>query len=224
MPEELAPETPETPETPEPAAPESEGTPAAPEEGAPQDTNWEKRFNDLQPELTKAQQENAELRRFRESLQDPETQKQLFRELAEELEYELEEEELDDEEIEELRDPRVDALIQEREAEKYEDYLDDLDDWVGGEVEKLAKAAGVELSDEETDLVYSALVPSENGDPDVERAFKKVTGLRDSAIKSYVAGKHKAPQAPSGASPSSQPDLGNDEARREHIFQKLANR
>lgn len=223
MPEEVAPdESLDTPESPEPAAPEdsTEGTPAQePTDGS---TDYEERYTNLNQAYSKQAQELGELRAFRSSLADPETQQELFRALAKELEYELEEEELEAQQTETpAQDPALVQLLEERATEKYEAELDSLATWVEGKVENLAKAGQIELSPDETDAIFALLTPGDSGDPDVERAFKKVTGLRDSAIKSYVAGKRTAPQAPSGSSATQNPNLDDREARREYMLQKL---
>lgn len=223
MPEEGTPETPDTPDVPEASeSPEVEATPAPePEEGSEQQTDYEKRYRDLQPEYTRATQEAAELRGQWEKLQsDPEYQREVFRALAEELEYELEEEDLAEEE-DEYRDPRVDAIEQRLQEREYNEYLDNLETHVDTEIKKLAEAAQTELSDEETDLIFAALTPGEDGEPDIKAAFKKVTGIRDNAIKSYVSGKKRAPQAPAGASASHQPNLDDAEDRRAWIASQL---
>lgn len=68
-----------------PAPDEVQDTPAleaAPGEGTPAEEtiNWEKRFKDLQPELTKAQQEAARLRAIDEGLRNPERAPEILQE------------------------------------------------------------------------------------------------------------------------------------------------
>ncbi|MGH2761385.1 MAG: hypothetical protein ACRDLD_02195 [Thermoleophilaceae bacterium] len=217
MPDEPVPENQETP-PPEPSGPE-DGTPAPePAEGSPEPTDWQNRYESLQPEFTRVTQQNSELRQVIDLARqgDPEALEILGLDLAEteDDEYADDDDEYADDEPEELYDPRVDELLE----VEHERELDAIEDHVEDEIERLSEAAGIELSDDEVDLIFGAL-----SDPDeVETAFKKVTGVRDHVISDYVAGKRRAPQAPTGSSPSHQPNLDDPEQRREWIADQLA--
>lgn len=213
MPEEAAPPSEDTPENP--------STPAAPEAGTPaesQDSQFDadkyvpiERYNELRGEFDRRNPGY----KLVEALQNPDTQEQAFQQIADELGYSVEEleDELEDLENESpAQDPRVDQLIAEREAEQQERYLDELETWVDGEIDKLAKAGGIDLTDDEKDLVFSALTPGNAGDPDVESAFKKVTGLRDAAVASYRKSK-KAPSVELGAAGTEKVNLADTDSR-----------
>lgn len=219
MPDEAVPAEQDTP-TPEQAAPDN-GTPAAePTDGsqpAPED-NWQKRYTDLQPEYTRASQEAAQYRNVIELA------RQGDREAIEALglPYDFDFDGEDDEEEEpQFHDPRVDDLIAEREQRQQEHELDNLERDVERNIDTLAKAAGIELDDDEIDLIFGALTQGEDGQPDVEGAFKKVTGIGEKAIKQYTQRKRRVPSAPSGGSPSHQPDLDDPEQRRNWIAERL---
>lgn len=225
MPEEQAPDA-EAQDTPDAQAsgPESDtGTPAESNDDSPQfdpEKYVEKdRYENLRQEFDRRNPGYQLI----DALRSEETRDQTFRELAEELGYTLEEleDELEDEDDEqEFRDPRVDELLSEREQLQREAELDQLEDHVESEIDRLAKDADVELSDDEVDLIFSALTPGEDG-PDVERAFKRVIGIRDSAVKGVFASKRNAPQVPAGSSASHTPDLDDREQRREYLAQRL---
>lgn len=214
MPDEVAPETPDTP-TEEQAAPDVDTRTESTDSTAQPDTNWEKRYTDLQPEYTRASQEAAQYRQIIELARSGD------REAIEWLGLDLaDEDEPEDEETPEFHDPRVDQLLAAEQERQQAAELDSLESYVDGEISKLAKEADLDLSDDEIDLIFGALTPGENGNPDVARAFKKVTGVRDHIIKDYVAGKRRAPSAPSGSSPSHQPDLDDDKERRSWLYEQ----
>lgn len=213
---------------PDPAEP-VDGSPATDEptdgsQAESQDTtDWKSRYENLQPEFTRASQEAAELRQYRDILAaaqqgDPQAQKWI----AEQVGWEIEEGEEPEDEIEQFLDPRVDQLLQHQAEQQHQAELQSLESHVDGEIDKLARSAGIEdLSTDAKDLIFAALTPGQDGNPDVAKAFKKVTGLSEAAIKDYVAGKRRPPQAPSGSSPSHQPDLDDDEQRRQYILSRI---
>ncbi len=157
-----------------------------------------------------------------EALQDETTQEQTFRDIADQLGYTVEEleDELEETEQQELRDPRVDQILEERDGERREAYLDGLESHVESRIDELAEEAGLELDDEETDLIFAALTPGDDG-PDVDGAFKRVTGIRTKGANSVFASKRKAPQVQSGSSASHQPDLDDAEQRRDYIASRI---
>lgn len=216
MPDEPDPQDEGTP-TPEQAAPD--GTPASESTDSPaqtQDTDWQSRYENQQGALTRAQQEAAQFRQI------VDLARQGDREAIEWLGLDLaDEDELEDEDVEDFRDPRVDQLLQAEQQRQEQSEIDSLESYVEDEIGKLAKAGDLDLSDDEVDLIFGALAPGDDGNPDVARAFKKVTGLRDAHIKDYVAGKRRAPSAPSGSSPSHQPDLDDPEQRRAYIAERM---
>src|SRR5437868_2021991 len=196
MPDEAVPETPDSP-APEQAAPDGTPAPESNDSTAQtQDTtNWEQRFKDTQAEYTRVSQEHSRTNQIVELARqgDPEAIAWLGLDLADD-------EEIDDED--QFRDPRVDELLAERDRQAYEAQeqaaIDALEKDVEGEVASLIKNNGLSFDDEEHEeafvtAVFSHLTPrtDDPNRPDVDRAFKAVTGLTDRAIKSYVAGKRR---------------------------------
>lgn len=222
MADEQAPEETQDSQPTDDAAPD-DGTPAEPEKGSQpesDDTDWKQRFQDTQAWATQTAQEAAQLKQIIELARDGDP------EAIEWLGFQPVEDDEDESEGDEIpRDPRVDQLFQAEAERQAQAHLDDLEDHVSGEIEALAKAAGIEdLSEDAVDLIFGALTPRTDDPsvPDVEKAFKKVTGLTDAAIKSYVSGKRRAPLAPSGSSPSHQPDLDDPAQRRAWMAEQLA--
>lgn len=208
--------------TPEQSSDSRQGAPAeSPDSNAQtQDsTDWQSRYENQQGALTQAQQEAAQYRQIVALAQQGDPQ------ALEYLGLSLADEEADDDESEpEFHDPRVDQLLQVEQQRAQEAELDQLESHVDGEIDRLAKAAGIDdLSDDAKDLIFGALTPGQDGQPDVETAFKKVTGLTDAAIKSYVEGKRRPQPAPSGSSASHQPDLDVTEQRREYMLSRALN-
>jgi hypothetical protein len=209
---------------PEQSAAPTDGTPAPEsQDSQPESVDWQERYANLQPEYTRATQEAAQYRQIFDLAKQG--NEEAIRWLVDQADLELaDEDEDDDEDTEpEYHDPRVDQLLAAEQQRQQEAELDQLEGYVDGEIDKLAKSAGVEdLSDTEKDLIFAALAPGDDGNPDVAGAFKKVTGLRDAHIKSYTQQKRRAPLAPSGSSPSHQPDLDDAEQRRQWISDQLA--
>lgn len=215
MSDETVPQPEDTP-APDQAAPD--GTPAS---DAQPDANWEKRYSDLQPEYTRVSQEAAQYRQFIQLARagDPDALAELGLSFPDDEEDEYE----DDDSDEPLYDPRVDQLLQAEQQRQEEALVDELEDHVLGEIDRLASANGLEdLPEAAVDLIVSYVTLDDAGNPAVEQAFQKVTGLLDDHVKSYVAGKRKAVSAPSGSSASHQPNLDDDNERREYIASRLA--
>lgn len=229
MPEETPEETQDTSTTEQEAAPTSDGGTPAPEstDGSQAQTqdevNWQQRATDAQAWGTRVSQENAELRQYYDTLAraqqgDADAQRQI----AAMLEWEIEGAGDDTEEEDQpLEDPRFTAYLQEQDHQK---ALDSLESDVEGKIEKLAKDADLSFEDKEheavfTNAVFAHLTPGPDGrTPDVEGAFKTVTGLMDIAVNRVTSRKRGAVLAPSGSSPSHQPDLDDPEQRRDEML------
>lgn len=213
-------ETPETPDT------ESEGT--EPEDSeTPEDVNYEKRYNDIRPQYDRQAQFLAAL----EGRHGAEAQAQALmalggpKALAEalgELGYEIEGEDEPDEDFEddEFRDPRVDDLLQKEQEREEAEFLNRLEKHIDSSIEDLAKEAKIDLTDTEKNLIFYAVEPGEDGQPDVKAAFEQVTGLRDEHIKQYRNSKKNAPSAPAkGSSGEPAVDLSDPKKRRAHALE-----
>ena len=80
-------------------------------------------------------------------------------------------------------------------------------------------ASGVNLSDEEFQLVVSAALTNreQDGRPDLEGAFKALKGVETAAHERYLESK-KAPRAPAGTAGDRQFDTSTDEGRKEAML------
>jgi hypothetical protein len=205
--------------------PVEESTPTPTEGHGAEETNWEKRYSDLQPAYTKASQEAAELRSWKESLlSDPDTQRQLLEELG----YELG----DDESIEPAEEPDpITALHKDVETlkmAKLEMEQAAQVKWVEENVEQRLKAIGDQrgtpLSDIERKFVIATAVSSfpagDDGLPQIDAAWKDYQVALDEQKKQWIESKH-APTPPSGVAVSDMPDLDNEQDRINHMVARL---
>lgn len=211
------------PEPGEPGGPESQETPVTetsetpetPEQTQP-DTDWQKRYTDLQPEYTRATQEAAQYRQAVEALSsdDPELRAQAAEFLGVEFD-EPEQEPLDEydelkRELQELKSwrdqetqARQTASQREAEIEYMDQQFDSLErsekrDFTDKEVEAVAKLAQQTRDDE--------------GRPDVDGAYKFLLEYVDEATPRRVASK-KAAQVQTGRAGEKKFDFHNKEER-----------
>lgn len=203
----------ETQETP-PAAPE-EGSPAP--ESAPADEptiDYEKRFNDLQPELTKAQQQNAEFQRTLQAAREgnPEAMDALGipYEAPEEEEFEDPEEQLR-QEFNQLKE----QIGTQQQQSEYAALEEQEASYIAEQIDALEKEAGVELDDEAIDFVIDRARSNrgEDGAPDVQGAFKGFNSIIESDRKRYLDSKKNAPKVPVGGPGEEEIDLSDTEQR-----------
>jgi hypothetical protein len=210
-------ENPAEPEAPESAAP-PEGLPAESEStdaDAPETTDYRKRFEDLQPQLTQAQQQNAEFNRLVEAARQGNT------EALDALGIPYEAGEDDDEfldpdeqlrrEFEELKNEHLTAK-QQAEQTRLEDQEAE---YIAGQIDSLEKKAGIELDDEAVDFVIDRARSNrgQDGRPEVEAAFKGFTSVLDTHQERYLKSKNDAPKAPVGGPGEEKFDPANDDER-----------
>lgn len=130
-----------------------------------------------------------------------------------EVEDDGEDEPLGDDEPE-FRDPRVDALLEERQREADLKAQQQVEDAITTEIDQLAKAAKVELDDFELNLIWDrifALDPDPGNKPPVKRAFEQITGYKSRLTKAPARVPSPPPAGSSGA-PSE--DLSDPKNRR----------
>ena len=196
-------------------------------------------YDQMRGDYTRKTQELAQQRREAESAmalisdlqsEDPDTRSHAIKWIAEnfgenavlealgvEVEDGAEDDEAEDKQPE-FRDPRVDQLLAERERQEQEAALADLEKNIDTRIKDLASQAGYELDEDEEDLIWDkvlALPPLEDGSPNIDEAFKKVTGLRQKFAPPKP--KPKAPSPPAegtSGTPASVP-LSDPKARRE---------
>lgn len=217
-PDEVTPEVTEQ-ETPV-AAPE--GTPAEQSESV----NYEQRYNDLRPQWDRTNQENQQLREQTQQHElavqyllsdDPALQAQAREYFG--LEDEVEESD-EDPKYRELseRQERLEQAEQERQRQQ---EIEGLEAHINEEIDRVAKESGQKLGKAAREQVFVTalgLDPDESGNPQIEAAFKKVTGeLRQEIIDGYIESK-KAPRiTPPGQSGTEKVNLSNDEERKAHM-------
>lgn len=188
------------------------------------EVDWQQRYTDTQASYTRSQQDLAQLREWQQSLQeDPETQEQVLRQLAESLGYQLDDEDQDQDPLSEIqaRQQALEAQWQEsQEQAQQEALLNEMDRFVDTELGSLASAEGRQdgFTDKEQKIILShavaAFPPDEQtGMPQVKAAFEEVKDLLGDAQQRWVKSK-QAPLAPQpGTAGSEKLDLSDDDVR-----------
>jgi hypothetical protein len=204
--------------------------------------DYEKRYNDLQPEYTRATQRLSELEQQQQwyelamTTDDPDTQRQALQRLGYDVPEETEDvepaeyEDPYDElraEINELREWRDQNQTQAQQAQAFEF----LNGHIASEVERLGMA---ELDDDTRQLVIAQAlagpgVPAPPGAPhdelpDVEAAWNRFQAWRNEEQKRWASTKQRAPYVPPGGLPANEvpnPGTGH-EARMDRARRALA--
>jgi len=124
---------------------------------------------------------------------------------------EEEEEGLGFEDEDVVRDPRVDVLLQERQAEEAQRaeqaQLQGEADYIEGELQDIEDKGKVEFSDEEAEFLtnYSRSHPDRLGRPDVRAAHKVLQGIFDQRQRKWIESRRgAAPAGATGGVPGSQ--------------------
>lgn len=163
-------------------ADEVQGTP---DNSDSQDTDWQKRYNDLQSTFTKTSQEAAELRQYRENVEnlqsdDPELAAQAAEALG--LTFVQEDSSTSSDPIEAVaqRLERIENWLgSQNEQEALEQLQQEDSEYMDKALEGLETQLGRELDREEVELlVGNALVNrTEEGHPGIEQAIKLYTDI-----------------------------------------------
>lgn len=219
------------------------------------------RYRQMQADYTRKTQELAEQRAELETQtafvadlvagepteEQVELQEAVFKALAERLGYDVEGDEdegedaegadgTDGDEAPEFRDPRVDELLAEREAERQrqaqqeqEALIDATEEKIEDGLKELAKADGFDLSDEELDLLFDkvlALPPlegEEGPEPDVKGAYEHLKKVLAVNQQRWIDSKRNAATAPEGGSPAGEPvDLMDPLQRQQQLARSAA--
>lgn len=188
------------------------------------DVDWEKRYRDLHPEFTKSRQELGTLRQrasLADALENPQTREEAFRQLAEQLGYELDGEETEEDDLEnvaeeQFHDPRVDELLAAQQQRDHQEAMGQLTD----HVKELADEKGVELTDRQRNALINDAVAAGFNREATEKVFEDwVTDLKsyeDKVIEKYRTSKKKVPSVPPpGSAGTPQVDLADPEKRLE---------
>lgn len=178
-------------DTPAAEAAPGQGTPAA-EEAVQVD--WEKRFKDLQPELTKAQQENARLRAVEEGLRSPDRAADVLRQYGYEFGEDDEVSDQEDEEPDGFRDPRLDTLLQEREQERAQREQEEGWRRFNADLDEVAK--GKNISDRDRLLIFTETVQAGGTPEALQKAYGDFTAERDAYDKAVIERYLESKRAP----------------------------
>lgn len=199
--------------------------PAEDTQAESQQVNWEERYQNLQPEFTRATQQLSELDR---KLSNPETLREL---LAERYGYEFEEEDENEDtpvyedpydelrsEIESLKSERQQEREQQEQARKQQETFKHID----SELEKVEKEHG-ELTDVEADWIGNRALsrPDSSGKPDVQGAYAEFSQLISEKRKAWSSGKKSVPAPGSGGAAVEKIDKGDPKQRREYMTQRF---
>lgn len=176
--------------------------------------DYEKRFNDLQPQLTKAQEQNAEFQRTLQAARqgDPEAMDALG------IPYEKPEDDefLDPEEQlrQEVAQLKEQFGTQQQQAE-YAGFEEQEASYIAEQIDALEKEAGIELDDQAIDFVIDRARSNrgEDGAPDIQGAFKGFNSIIESDRKRYLESKKNAPKVPVGGPGEDKIDLSDTEQR-----------
>jgi hypothetical protein len=228
-----------------PDAPELSDQPSGDEDSLPefdysgipddQRESVEGRIKGFQAKFTQAQQGLAEARRDAEqaqqvvtALRNPQTAPDVLRQLGYSPEqvvqmmgYQLPEDEDDELDLDEVHDPRVDALLQEREQEKAQDRL--LDDFAG-HVEGIEQAEKRELSPGEQKILWRNVQGdlATNGTANVQEIWAELKAEYSDREKALLDPKRNTPRPPGGGKPGSRTvDLSKESD--EDFVRRMAN-
>jgi hypothetical protein len=200
------------------------------------------RYNkQLQGAYTSKTQELADQRKQFEAYQaeldfvnalreNPETQQEAFRHLAEKLGYDLEEEDEDGGEADVAEpvneDPRLTALLAQLEEEEHlqqqRAHLDATAAQIAKGVEAAQKEFGRELSEHEQTLFLQSAMSrtAEDGSPDINGAKQFMRALEADFQTRWIDSK-KSAQVHSGVQGSQTLDLSDDATRRQHMLDQI---
>jgi hypothetical protein len=217
--------------------PEQGGSEETPAEDAPE-VDWEQRYNDLRPEADRWRTSADQYEEFFDN-PSPEGLATLMAQLEPHerdavigrVGYQLEK---DEEEYEDEYDEESDAeerleqiesyLAQGAEQAQIEEFQEQEADYVSEEIAALEAQEGREFSEREIQILFlNATHPNlrgDRGEPDVEAAYDALREANE-AERQRVVDSKRAPQAPSGASPSQQVDLDDPEQRRDWMARRL---
>ena len=211
----------------EPAVAGPEGTPGTAEQ-AP-DTDWQDRYQHLQPEYTRVTQENAQLREQQElydlllSTDDPDTRRQAALQLG----YQLEEDE--EPAPDEFEDPFdvYDERLGRIEESLTQRQQDEADAEYAREVRVVVdeRLAELELDKDDQDWVLAyainALPITEEGLPDIEQAHQVFQARETERQKAWAQTKRTHHISPVGQQATEVPNLDNDQERRDWMVRQL---
>lgn len=196
------------------------------------EVNWQEKYKNLEADHTRAAQEAAQLRQQVNQIQDPEHRARLFQELAQELGYQIQDEDEEDPDAELYRDPRVDNIEQyltaREQAEQQEQALDYLEHVTEQELSKLPD----DLTQKQKDWITSRALamdglrdPNGNLIPDIQGAYEEFSDQLVTELKKSWANTKRAPHVSANGKSGTQtvnPADMSDEQMLEWQMQRLA--
>ena len=225
-------ETPDVDETPDESVDETE----APQEDQPStsEDSFTESFNpDELPEEAREAYEGAYKRLQADYTRKRQADSQQVRELEEAImrlsqaipDQDDEEDEFDFEDDEyidpEDRIARLEQVISNQQQQAQAEQLAELEEeYVANQLDDLESREGIELSDEETEILFNLATSdrfrAEDGEPGIEEAYELMQTFQRNAREQYVSSK-KAPKIPSGQAVEKQYNLDSEEGRRDYM-------
>jgi hypothetical protein len=199
------------------------------EQAAQAEADWQKRYSDLQPEYTRATQENAELKRQQElydvliSTNDPDTRKMV----AEQLGYVLEDEPdatTDDDDPLSAYDRRLAALESQTAQREQQEADNQYAQQVRAAVDERLGQLGIDKADQDWVLAYAinALPANAQGLPDLDGAYAEFQQRETARQRAWAETKKRAPHiATHGQAATEVPNLDNRQARVDWMTRRI---
>lgn len=214
---------------PPPAVAGPEGTPGTAEQAAQAEVDWEKRYNDLQPEYTRATQENADLRRQQElydlmvSTEDADTRQQIAQQLGYVLDDDASTPPDDEADPFAAYDDRLARIEQSLTAREQAEANAEQAAEVRVAVDERLDQLGIDKDDQDWVLAYAinALPATPDGLPDIEQAHGVFQAREDARQKRWAQTKRAPHIAPHGQAATEVPNLDNRQQRWEYMERRL---
>lgn len=197
------------------------------ENAAQAEVDWQKRYSDLQPEYTRATQENAELRRQQElydvliSTNDPDTRRMV----AEQLGYVLEDEPTEEAEEDDplaAYERRI-AALESRGAEREREEADaQYAQQVRAAVDERLDQLGIDKADQDWVLAYAinALPANPQGLPDLDGAYAAFQERETARQRAWAKTKRAPAFTTNGQAATEVPNLDKREDRVEWMTRR----
>jgi hypothetical protein len=217
-----------SPEEDTPAVAGPEGTPAP----AAEDVDWqqramaaEDRYGHLQPEYTRATQEASALRERDQwydlllTSDDPDTRRQA----AEALGYQLEDEQPQPDDPYKNVERRLGQVEETLTAAQQREADTEQAAYVRSVFDEKLDALGIAKEDQDWVLAYAinALPVTDDGWPDIDRAYAEHQAREDARQKAWAKSKRAPHISPNGQSATEVPNLDNRQERQEWMVRRL---
>jgi hypothetical protein len=192
-------------------------------------TNWQERYEHLQPEFTRATQEAAQYRQLVEALTSEDQDTRAY--AAQALGLELAPPQNTDDgfedpnadlrrKIEEFDQWRQATMSQAQQAQAQERDVA----VIGGGIGRLQEQLGRELTEQEVQLIGDAAWANrdDKGLPNIDQVIELYTGIRTHDQKTWAKTKNAPFVSSSGQAATQAPNLDDDQQRQQWMAQQLA--